>query len=213
MPRRLRSTIREIVTADLIGSPRENLKDLTQAGRRRPGWKSQGLSVPHAKSVVGAPRFRTLKTLSDKGMKSKEKLVRVRARDSVDSKKLEDLAKAGSSISISCGTAGPSIARQIIKGNGSAEVSLHLVQMAIDTQDGVEAIFDHFILEESKSRAPLGHWLIRSIDNYHSPLKGSADCLGRAFRLPENVVLVFIVFSGPFSTKFSSREGQGFFSY
>jgi len=86
-----------------------------------------------------------------------DRFIKASARESAN---LEELAKAGSSIEIPCGTAGPSIARQIIKGGGSAEISLSLVRMATDTQDGVEAIFDNFILEEKGSGRPLVHSLL-----------------------------------------------------
>ncbi len=89
-------------------------------------------------------------------------MVRVRPRDTVDMARLEELAQSGNPISVLCGVAGPSIARQIIEGGGSAEIKLSVIRLAIDTQDGVEAIFDHFVLEEPKSRAPLVHWLLRS---------------------------------------------------
>ena len=88
-----------------------------------------------------------------------ERLIRVRARESAN---LEELAKRDSPIKIPCGNAGPLIARQIIEGGGRAEVSLGLVRTATDTQDGVEAIFDNFILEDKKTRKPLIHMLLCS---------------------------------------------------
>ena len=88
-----------------------------------------------------------------------DRLILASARESAN---LEELAKHGSPILGACGTAGPSIARQIIEGGGRAEIPLNLVRMATDTQDGIEAIFDNFILEEKDSGKPLVHSLISS---------------------------------------------------
>ena len=90
-------------------------------------------------------------------MKSKNKLVRVTAREGAD---LEELSGSMSSISGACGTAGPSIARQIIEGGGVAEVSFTLIRLATDTQSGVEAIFDNFVLSDSRTHSPLVHSLL-----------------------------------------------------
>jgi len=90
-------------------------------------------------------------------MKIKNNVVIVTARDGVD---LEELSGAMSSISVACGTAGPSIARQIIEGGGVAEVSLSLIRVATDTQSGVEAIFDNFVLSNSRGGRPLVYSLL-----------------------------------------------------
>jgi hypothetical protein len=58
-------------------------------------------------------------------------------------------------ISGACGSAGPSIARQVLSGNGSAKIPIYLILLATDTQDGVEAIFDNFILQEPVTLSPL----------------------------------------------------------
>jgi hypothetical protein len=89
-------------------------------------------------------------------MKPAEQLVRVTAREGAN---LEALAGASGPISAACGTAGPSIARQVISGNGAAEVPLSVIQMATDTQAGVEAIFDNFVLSDPRTAAPLVHFL------------------------------------------------------
>lgn len=91
-------------------------------------------------------------------MKTNQRLVRVTAREGAD---LEELAGVGSSILADCGTAGPSIARKIISGSGVAEVPLSVIKLATDTQSGVEAIFDNFVLSDLRTAEPLFHSLVR----------------------------------------------------
>jgi hypothetical protein len=92
-------------------------------------------------------------------MKTSQILVRVTARVGVN---LKELAGDMSPISVACGSAGPSIARQIISGDGMADVPLSLIQLATDTQDGVEAIFDNFALSDPRTAKPLFNLLIKA---------------------------------------------------
>jgi hypothetical protein len=91
-------------------------------------------------------------------MKNTQRLVRVMARDGID---LSPLSESMGPISAACGTAGPSIARQVLAGNGKAEIPLSLILLATDTQSGVEAIFDNFQLSDPQTAAPLFHALAK----------------------------------------------------
>lgn len=90
-------------------------------------------------------------------MRTLNEYVIVTARDGVD---IEELAQSMNSIESACGTVGSSIARQIIEGNGKAVVKLSLIRSATDTQSGVEAIFDNFILTELRGGLPVVHMLM-----------------------------------------------------
>lgn len=79
-------------------------------------------------------------------------LIRVVAREGID---LEELSQASGPLLTECGTAGPSIAQRVRDGNGVAEIKLSLLALAVDTQSGIEAIFDNFAVYESKTKAPL----------------------------------------------------------
>ncbi|MCC8468620.1 hypothetical protein [Xanthomonas phaseoli] len=90
-------------------------------------------------------------------MREKEARVTVVARPGVD---LHDLAKAYGPLGIPCGTVGPSIARDVLAGDGQAEISMLNLKIAIDTQSGVEAILDNFELYDPKTQKPLFWYLV-----------------------------------------------------
>lgn len=73
---------------------------------------------------------------------------------------LANLAKKTGLLADPCGTAGPSIARKVLEGNGKATVSMNLLKLATETQLGVEVILDNFELYDAKTKAPLLSWLI-----------------------------------------------------
>lgn len=85
-------------------------------------------------------------------MSMKEAKVTIRARPGVD---LHNLAKFDGPLGAPCGTVGPSIAREVLAGEGQAEFSMLNLKIAIDTQGGVEAVLDNFELYDPKTKAPL----------------------------------------------------------
>lgn len=74
-----------------------------------------------------------------------------------------DLDKLSSPIGpmyASCGVIGPSIARAVRDGNGTAYFALLDLKIAMDNQSGVEMVFDNFELLDSISLKPLVFSLI-----------------------------------------------------
>lgn len=68
---------------------------------------------------------------------------------------LSDLARCDGPLAVPCGTIGPSIAREVLKGKGQARVPMLRLKMAIDTQCGVESILDNFELYDHNNGQPL----------------------------------------------------------
>lgn len=91
-------------------------------------------------------------------MPSQKCVVRVSARDGVD---VQKLAGPESPLEVPCGSVGPLIARDVLAGKGKAMISLSTLRTATDTQEGVEAIFDHFVLSDAKTGEPLFYALAK----------------------------------------------------
>ena len=89
---------------------------------------------------------------------SKNDFVRVHIRNGVD---LYLLVSAESPLKVPCGSIGRSIAQRVLEGGGVASIPLSDIRMAIDTQDGVNAIMDNFNLEDPKTLRPLLFELLR----------------------------------------------------
>ena len=98
-------------------------------------------------------------------MSLKEATVIVSARLGVD---LDNLTESNSPLASRCGTIGPSIARKVREGSGTANIQLSHLKVAMDTQDGVEAILDNFELTDSKTLKPM---LFVLIDRYLKDIK------------------------------------------
>ncbi|MDD2468466.1 MAG: hypothetical protein PHI97_31175 [Desulfobulbus sp.] len=90
-------------------------------------------------------------------MNIKEETVIIVARTGVD---LDKLSASTGPMSAPCGPIGPSIARAVKEGGGKANFSLLNLKIAMDSQSGVEMIFDNFELIDSKSLTPLVFSLI-----------------------------------------------------
>jgi hypothetical protein len=84
-------------------------------------------------------------------MKIEEPVVIVIARPDVN---LSNLAEYEGPLAVPCGIVGPSIAREVLEGEGRAQISISKLKIAIDTQDGVESILDNFELRDPKSGKP-----------------------------------------------------------
>lgn len=93
-------------------------------------------------------------------MSLKEATVTISPRLGVD---LDNLTDSDGPLSVPCGSAGTSIARKVKEGNGKANIQLSLLKIAMDNQDGVEAILDNFELTDSKTLKPM---LFILIDSY-----------------------------------------------
>lgn len=90
-------------------------------------------------------------------MNAQEPKVTAVARKGID---LHNLARHDGPLANPCGAIGPSIAREVLDGNGKAEISMLDLKIAIDTQDGVKSILDNFELYDPKSQTPLIWFLI-----------------------------------------------------
>lgn len=90
-----------------------------------------------------------------------EDMVHVKARPHAD---LVKLSGDNSPMELPCGGVGPQIAKKVLNGNGQALIPIHQIRMAIDTDDGVNAIFDKFVLTDPHSQYPLPFVLIRNLE-------------------------------------------------
>lgn len=52
------------------------------------------------------------------------------------------------------GSVGSMIFTAVMDGNGKAEIRVSHLKIAMDTQDGVEAIMDHFEILDTRSQRP-----------------------------------------------------------
>ncbi|WP_153043164.1 hypothetical protein [Xanthomonas nasturtii] len=76
---------------------------------------------------------------------------------------LEILSGPGSPLKGPCGASGKIIAREVLDGGGRALVEVSKIRMAIDTIDGVNAIFDNFDLVDKDSGMPIVHKLMKGL--------------------------------------------------
>ena len=54
-----------------------------------------------------------------------------------------------------CGRYFSIIANKVKENNGAANIEIHLIRSAVDTQEGVHAIMDNFDLEDPQTKKPL----------------------------------------------------------
>lgn len=72
-----------------------------------------------------------------------------------DKENLLILSEPSGPLAVPCGTAGPSIAKQVLEGNGKANIPMEILKLAIDTQYGLESIHANFELYDPKTQKPL----------------------------------------------------------
>ncbi|MBW3512220.1 MULTISPECIES: hypothetical protein [unclassified Janthinobacterium] len=68
---------------------------------------------------------------------------------------LELLSRIDGPLSVPCGVIGPSLARQVLAGNGRVVIPASHLRTAFDTQDGVNALLDNFDFAAERTQAPL----------------------------------------------------------
>jgi hypothetical protein len=87
-------------------------------------------------------------------------MVQVMARSGAD---LIKLSSSDSPLMAPCGSVGPLIAKKVLDGNGLALIQISHVRMAIDTTEGVNALFDNFDLTDPHSMNPFLFVLLKDL--------------------------------------------------
>ncbi|KFJ11023.1 hypothetical protein DR66_2264 [Delftia acidovorans] len=91
-------------------------------------------------------------------MATEETTVTLIVRPGIDLQRSEGLKTR---LNVVCGSVGGTIFTAVMDGNGKADIRISCLKMAMDTQDGVEAIMDHFEILATKSQRPF-IWVLLS---------------------------------------------------
>ncbi|ABX35736.1 hypothetical protein Daci_3098 [Delftia acidovorans SPH-1] len=91
-------------------------------------------------------------------MAAEETTVTLIVRPGIDLQRSEGLKTMLKTV---CGSVSGMIFTAVMDGNGKADIRISYLKMAMDTQDGVEAIMDHFEILDTQSQRPF-IWVLLS---------------------------------------------------